>query len=99
MAADLPLMVQTAYAELLDRARADAFSADLPGGGAFVPKTTRGRVYWYFQASSANGRGQKYVGPETPELLERIAAQKAARAYRRDQRGLVAMLIRGGNLP
>jgi hypothetical protein len=72
---------------------------DFAGDGAFTVKTVRGRRYWYFQAASADGRGQKYVGPETPDLLERIAAHKAARTWQRDQRNLVAMLVRSGNLP
>jgi len=100
MADNISLMSQTTYAELLDRVRASAFSDDFPkNDGVFVAKTTRGRVYWYFQESSARGRGQKYVGPETEDLRERIAAHNAARTYRRDQRSLVATLVRSGNLP
>jgi hypothetical protein len=100
MADNISLMSQTTYAELLDRARASAFSNDFPDDeGVFVSKTTRGRVYWYFQESSAHGRRQKYVGPETDDLRERIAAHNAARTYRRDQRSLVATLVRSGNLP
>jgi len=68
MTTQIPLMMQTTYAELLERTRAAAFSDDFPEDGTFVPKTLRGRVYWYFQASTAHGRGQKYVGPETPDL-------------------------------
>jgi hypothetical protein len=96
---DLPLMVQTAYAELLDRTRTDAFDDAFPDGGVFTAKIVRGRRYWYFQSTAAAGRVQKYVGPETPELLDRIAGHKAARAHVRDRRGLVAMLVRAGNLP
>jgi len=92
-------MLQTVYADLLDRAVANAFAEAFPADGVFTPKELRGRRYWYFQASKANGRGQVYVGPETPELLERIAAHKAARGYQRDQRNLVATLLRSGNLP
>jgi hypothetical protein len=99
MTGELPLMVQTTYAELLDRARSDAFAEAFPADGAFTAKTVRGRRYWYFQAGSAEGRRQKYVGPETPELLDEIARQKSARAYQRDRRGLVATLTRVGNLP
>jgi hypothetical protein len=96
---DLPLMVQTAYAELLDRTRADAFDDAFPDGGVFTAKTIRGRRYWYFQSTVTKGRAQKYVGPETPDLLDQIAAHKAARGNLRDRRGLVAMLVRAGNLP
>ncbi len=99
MPADIPLMLQTTYAELLERTRATAFSEDFPNDGIFTVKVVRDRRYWYFQASTAQGRRQKYVGPETPDLLERIAAHKAARTYQRDQRSLIAMLVRGGNFP
>ncbi len=92
-------MLQTVYADLLDRSVANAFAESFPDNGVFTAKLSRGRRYWYFQASKANGRGQIYVGPETPELLERIAAHKAARGYQRDQRTLVATLVRSGNLP
>lgn len=92
-------MLQTVYADLLDRAVAGAFAEAFPADGAFTAKEVRGRLYWYFQASKANGRRQQYVGPETPELLQRIAAHKAVRGYHRDQRSLVATLVRGGNLP
>ena len=50
---EFPLMLQTTYAELLDRARAAAFSEDFPDNGAFTVKVVRWRRYWYFQASSA----------------------------------------------
>jgi hypothetical protein len=99
MPTDIPLMLQTAYAELLDRTRAAAFSAAFPSDGVFTPKVVGGRRYWYFQSPSAQGRSQKYAGPETPELLEQIGAHKAARTWRRDQRSLVAMLVRAGNFP
>jgi hypothetical protein len=99
MAADQSLMLQTAYAELLDRARSAAFAEAFPADGAFVAKTVRGRRYWYFQGGSANGRGQRYVGPETQGLLDEIARHKSARASQRDQRSLVAMLTRAGHLP
>jgi hypothetical protein len=99
VASDIPLMLQTVYADLLDRAQANAFADAFPADGAFTVKTLRGRRYWYFQTSTANGRGQSYVGPETPELLAQIASHKAARGHQRDQRSLVATLVRGGNLP
>jgi hypothetical protein len=76
--ADNPLMLQTVYAELLDRTRAAAFAEAFPADGVFTRKVVRGRRYWYFQSPSANGRRQRYVGPETPDLLERVAAHKTA---------------------
>ncbi|MGH7015273.1 MAG: GSU2403 family nucleotidyltransferase fold protein [Stellaceae bacterium] len=99
MATEFPLALQTAYADLLDRAAAAAFSDAFPEDGVFTPKTLRGRRYWYFQASTAGGRQQRYVGPETPELLERIAHHKEARLDQRDRQALVSTLVRSAHLP
>jgi hypothetical protein len=96
---EIPLMLQTVYAELLDRTRAAAFTAAFAADGVFTPKVVHGRRYWYFQGSSANGRRQNYVGPETPELLGQIAVHKTVREYQRDRRSLVATLVRIGGLP
>ncbi len=94
------LIVQTTYAELLERCAAAAFVESFSEGGTFTPKTIRGRRYWYFQIASAEGRSQRYVGPESPELLERIAHHKQARDDERERRALVSMLVRSlGLLP
>jgi hypothetical protein len=70
--------MQTTYAELLQRCAATAFSDAFPEDGTFIPKTIKGKRYWYFQQSSDDGRAQKYVGPETPQLLEQISNHKIA---------------------
>jgi hypothetical protein len=94
-----PLLVQTTYAELLDRCRATAFHDAFPPDGSFVSKTIRNKRYWYFQSQSAGGREQKYVGPETRELLEQISRHKQVRDDERERRALVSTLIRAFNLP
>ena len=99
MAADLPLALQTLYAELVDRAALDAFDEAFPEDGTFVPKTVRGRRYWYFQLPTEKGRSQRYVGPETPDLLDRIKHHKQERKHRRDRQILVSTLVRSGQLP
>jgi hypothetical protein len=94
------LIVQTTYAELLERCAAAAFASSFPEDGTFTPKTIKGRRYWYFQSASAEGRAQRYVGPESPELLERIARHKQAREDERERRALVSTLVRSlGLLP
>jgi hypothetical protein len=99
MANGLPLSLRTLYAELVDRAASDAFDEAFAEEGAFVPKVVRGRRYWYFQAPTSAGRAQRYVGPETPELLDRIERHKESRKERRDRHALVSTLIRSGHLP
>lgn len=89
-----PLVAQTTYAELLERCATAAFHDAFDGEGAFTPKTVKGRRYWYFQAGTGEARTQRYVGPETPELLERIARHKEARDDERERRALVSTLVR-----
>ena len=93
------LIIQTVYAELLERCAIAAFSQAFPEKGAFTPKEVGGRRYWYFQTGSAEERAQKYVGPETPELLEQIKHHKAVRDDERERRSLVSTLIRSFRLP
>lgn len=94
------LVVQTTYAELLERCRAAAFDESFPdGNGTFIAKTVKGRRYWYFQQTTRQGRGQKYVGPENPELLARIEKSKEARHDERERRALVSTLVRSFRLP
>jgi hypothetical protein len=93
------LVVQTTYAELLERSAAVAFSDAFQEDGTFTPKTVNGRRYWYFQLGTAAGRVQRYVGPETPELLEQIASHKQARDDERERRSLVSTLVRSFGLP
>ncbi len=99
MTADISLTLQTAYAELLERCGLDAFAEAFPEEGSFTAKTQRGRRYWYFQVAEGGSRKQRYVGPETHELLERIARHKAARQVHQDRRTLVSLLVRTAHLP
>jgi hypothetical protein len=92
------LVMQTTYAELLQRCAATAFNDAFPEDGTFISKTIKGKRYWYFQQSSDDGRAQKYVGPETPELLEQISNHKIARDDERERRTLVATLVRAYGL-
>jgi len=93
------LVMQTTYAELLERCAAAAFDASFPEDGVFTSKTIKGRRYWYFQSSAEQGRTQKYVGPETPELLQKIEHHKDARDDERERRALVSTLVRSFGLP
>lgn len=93
------LVVQTTYAELLERCAAASFSDAFPEDGTFVCKTIKDRRYWYFQLRTSEGRAQRYVGPESPALLERITTHKQARDDERERRALVATLVRSFGLP
>ena len=93
------LIMQTTYAELVERSAAGAFHDAFPDDGSFISKTIKGRRYWYFQKSSDEGRQQKYVGPETPELRDQISKHKQIRDDQRERRALVSTLIRSFGLP
>jgi hypothetical protein len=93
------LVVQTTYAELLERSAASSFSEAFPEDGNFTSKTVKERRYWYFQAQTGNGRSQRYVGPETPELLKRIDRHREIRDDERERRALVSTLVRSYGLP
>ena len=93
------LVIQTTYAELLERCAATAFGDAFSDDGAFTSKIVGGRRYWYFQARTEDGRSQKYVGPETPELLKRIEHHQQTRDDERERRALVSTLVRSFGLP
>jgi hypothetical protein len=93
------LVMQTTYAELLDRGRATAFHDAFTDDGSFVAKTIKGKRYWYFQQKTDEGREQKYVGPETPGLLKQIADHKQIRDDERERRTLVSTLVRSFGSP
>ena len=93
------LVLQTTYAELLERCAAAAFDASFAGSGAFTPKTINGRRYWYFQSTVEGVRTQRYVGPETPELLQQIENHQHALDDGRERRSLVSTLVRSFGMP
>ncbi len=95
----IPLAMHTAYADLVDRCAVAAFESAFASDGNFVAKTVRARKYWYFQEKTPEGRRQKYVGPETEELLEQIARHRSALDDVRDRQALVSMLVRSAYLP
>lgn len=99
MTTEIPLVLQTAYADLVDRCASAAFDDAFPEDGVFTHKTVRGRRYWYFQLPTEGKRAQRYVGPETSELLDRIDRHKKARHDQRDRQTLVSTLVRSAHLP
>lgn len=98
MAQRLPLAIQTLYAELVERCALDQLAGEFPATGNFYTKTVSGRGYWYFRDASGEGgkRRDRYVGPDNPELRERITAQKHAKESYRERRTLVTSLQRAG---
>lgn len=85
------LVLQTTYAELLERCTNAAFDDAFAEDGAFIAKTVKARKYWYFQTGAGEDRSQRYVGPETPNCWTEYpvtssivtTSRKGVRSYRR----------------
>jgi len=92
----LPLPLQTIYAELLDRSLSAQMRDDFPDDGTFVKQTRNGRIYWYFQSPESGRQRQKYVGPDSDELRDRIRLHREKRSSERERRQMVAALKRVG---
>ncbi|HSC18010.1 MAG TPA: GSU2403 family nucleotidyltransferase fold protein [Rhizomicrobium sp.] len=92
-------LVQTTYAELLERCSAADFRLSFPQQGSFVSKLIKDKRYWYFQEPASEGKAQKYVGPETPELLDLIRRHQEMREDEAERRALISTLIRSFGSP
>jgi len=100
MAAHLPLALQTAYADLVDKLLDAAVDTQAREPGSFVPKTVDGKRYWYHQTKQPDGRyRQAYLGPETQDLLARIDRHRAITDTARARRDIVRSLVRGATVP
>lgn len=95
----LPLALQTVFADLVDRLAVDELEAAFPFGGSFVRRTVKARDYWYFVPSRVGPdgkRAQRYVGPDTAELRQRIEQHGRAKTAWRERRQMVSALKQAG---
>ncbi|MEC9345169.1 MAG: GSU2403 family nucleotidyltransferase fold protein [Pseudomonadota bacterium] len=84
----------SAYRDLLRMLQDDAAS-DLRGTPG--PVTVRGRTFWYDKYRVGNQMRQRYIGPDTPELrqrLDRLDELKAQREARRRERTRLIRILR-----
>lgn len=97
MATPYPLTAQTAYSDLLDRLQDDALAAL---GGTPQCRRVRGRAYWYLKRRVGDRHIESYLGPDSPELRDRIEKERAGatdlRARERERGKLVRMLRQAG---
>ncbi|PTQ68356.1 hypothetical protein [Celeribacter persicus] len=59
--------------------------------------TVKGRVFWYDKFRVGSDMAQRYIGPDSPELRDRLArldALKEAREARRRERTRLVRLLR-----
>lgn len=96
---ELPLVIQTGYAELIDLLRAQAAS-DFPDGSTFRKREISGKSYWYVQEPTGrSGRPpERYLGPDSPELAVAIEKGQAAKADA-DARKAIIRSLKGVGLP
>lgn len=96
---ELPLIVQTSYAEFVDQLRLAATSA-FPEGSSFRKRTISGKAYWYVQEPTTHqGRPpERYVGADTPERREAIQNAISAKAHA-DTRRTIRRSLAGAGLP
>jgi len=95
----LPLTVQTAYADLLARVQEDAV---LELGGTPVLRERGGRKYWYSVQRLADHTVERYLGPDTEDVRERVERARNVNEdlkRRETQRGRLARMCREGGLP
>jgi hypothetical protein len=95
--ATLPIVLQTAYADLIDQLRLAAVSA-YPAGSTFRQRRISGRAYWYVQPPTiANGRpAERYLGPATPQLQATIEAAQRSHSDEKARVQIVRALTAGG---
>lgn len=95
----LPLSVHNAYSDLLGRLQDDIV---LEGGGAPVLRTIRGRKYWYARHYVGNQERERYLGPDTPEMRERLArleGQAEELRARQQRRRVLVQALRTSGVP
>lgn len=95
----IPATLQTTYANLVQmHLNRPAFEFE----GAPFTMVRKGKTYWYANQRPANGAAprQRYLGPDTDEMKQRIedmrAQQQSAAEFRRHASSLVAQLRAGG---
>lgn len=100
---DLPVAIQTVYADLVEKSWSDDMSRLLNGvpGSPYLRASPSGS-YWYWQPpTDSDGKRPKaiYLGRDSDELKARIAGMQAGRApAMRDRRDMVRAL-RAARLP
>ncbi len=96
---ELPLVIQTSYAELVDLLRVQTAS-DFPVGSTFRKREISGKTYWYVQEPTGpSGRPpERYLGPDTEEFAAAIEKGQAAKADA-DARKAIIRSLKGAGLP
>jgi hypothetical protein len=94
---ELPLVIQTSYAELIDQLRMATASA-FPDGSTFRKRTISGKDYWYVQEpTGSQGRPpERYLGADTAERRAAIENGMNAKANADARRSIRRSLSAAG---
>lgn len=92
-----PTSLQSAYLDLVSRHLNRRINEI---GGRPVLRKLKGRCYWYAEVAIQGRKVFRYLGPDTPEMQERIEAAKEAvedeRRARDTDRSIVRQLVAAG---
>lgn len=95
-----PIQLQAIYSELLGRIQQAELEGLVQKEASLAVKEVSGRRYWYARRRIGGRVDERYVGPESPELLRRIEAMRAeaegAKDAARGRRDLIRLLRAGG---
>lgn len=94
--ARLPLSAQTAYARLLDTLVSAEAGGAFDEGVTLVSKRIKGHTYWYAQRSIDGQKVQKYLGRESPELLQTLERWRRGKEIAESRGELVAVARAAG---
>lgn len=94
------VQTQAIYSELLERLKIDELEGLKEAEGSFVRRTIKGNNYWYLRRRIGERINERYIGPETPELLARMDKMrergKSAGDAARQRRELIRLLRSAG---
>lgn len=98
---ELPIAIQTIYADLVHRAWTSNIVALTSRGGSAYSREVKGRLYWYWQPpTAADGKrpSAKYIGPDSEETRLRLQEMRGEVENLRQRRDMVRAL-RAARLP
>lgn len=90
------IQTQAVYSELLEQLQVAELEGLMEREGSFVKRIIKGNPYWYLRRRIGERIDERYIGPETPELLGQLEKLKsdarAAKAAAKQRRELIRTL-------
>ena len=97
---EIPVPIQTTFADLVERAWRGNLQDLTMGGGSAYTREVRGKKYWYWQAPTDRGTRPRprYIGPDNERNRARVQDLSDRADNLRERRDMVRAL-RGARLP